>query len=1322
MTFKVTKNTNVTTPSIKIDDILDSPITLDTGKPSSLGSPTVGGQTKLNTSDITDLTTSQGDNLTKTSVPIGNANDDVKTPIANSEVITISSPGTVSDILLARGIDQNQPEILASIQFVPTKNDTGKTPAGDLLDLQFSLRSLKTDDAAVLIAQLAEDVNLAKSITGLQNNYQLLVSSITGRITALSVMLDKMIAVENALDIKDNAIAIQQGITNLRTSRGAQTSQGNSTVVSTTPPLGLYSLLHDIFVCHLKFSDEAYNTFSNSKIFAQLLIDLRTTLENYSPQLLGSFVEARSLDRDPLALQSKPVKADEFSFSISDLSSQKSLGTFGGTTTTDFSPSDPASFNSFLNSLPSDEISRIKILAAALSKELRMSAGVGRLTGQSLDTKYSFNDLNFLSRMIGEVGNSAVGIEGNEGALLSIERLSDGAGGIVLPFEKRLVTDSINGKSYTPGSVYFVDTILKSQERPNISPLEKLSVDVSTAASDVCTSLSFLLNFDDLEEKLHCTDVIDIFYTILNQRIQGMGGDQRATTSDYIKKSAALSFALMSAAQSDSILKNLLYQYVKEIQNGTLFVSKTSDAADDVSGDTGIIFGDDNVNYNKNVGDILTVDTGIKINDFSDSGINKKRRGANPKSFGSNPVQTSSASSTNSVIPSVFLPSEIEARVLTLFSSTSTRGIAISKGMTSIPLGVQLDFVPGEIETILNGGSADSTTTFTAVTAIFTQLLQAASNLSVLGPNLTPGTAKFQTKDLLTNSNKLSNDALLLLVFEIVCSISSEFVSAYFDQLSNGNSTLTVTVNVDQNTSISSKMAMLSNNTTSYTILPAYTTIATLLESVRTSLSHEDSLMRDLVDTIKSIAETIKNAANVATLFFKNKGNNAISPDIFDDIFSDETAVEILKNLSRSQIVLSWQALSAVFQSSDEALYPDDQLITLNQKNALETLLKEPEFSAAEGSNVDLLVVGLPDGTLDALQNPSFTIGIDKSLESPTADLLTLSIYKRDPRYADIAFKPMKFLFDASRFVDLNFSLASSNQSFDDILNAMTMRDVGVVGLIANDKIDSFANKTEYDVLSNAQSTTLFENHVKDFLLKIYIRLLTGMNFSEYYFMSDDKTIRGNTIDLLVQDFLNAVIRTTTSDLRDGNENSSGVTIAGQTASSTASTLLSNNTLSSVTLTGPTSYGPQAKPLNPQLSSPTQTQNTSTAGEDVSTTFEKLPSSGGSVPEVVVTPPDLTEKYLLLFNSLLFKTSDQKLRVEQPKLFERIFTIAVDPDEFLIDQTLTNASPAGIASLANLFSINLLEEVGDVDLKIASVQGEAVFAEYFVVVEQGANL
>ena len=150
MTIRVSKNVQTNIIPTVDDAVKSSVLTLDKGGVGTLSMSENGAASiEKDLSDINTTSSSGGSGNGLTSTTSSTLPSTASKSLSSeSEVITISSPGTVSDNLLARGIDQNQPEILSAIQFVPLKENAGKSACGELLDMQFSLRSLKTDDSA----------------------------------------------------------------------------------------------------------------------------------------------------------------------------------------------------------------------------------------------------------------------------------------------------------------------------------------------------------------------------------------------------------------------------------------------------------------------------------------------------------------------------------------------------------------------------------------------------------------------------------------------------------------------------------------------------------------------------------------------------------------------------------------------------------------------------------------------------------------------------------------------------------------------------------------------------------------------------------------------------------------------------------------------------------------------------------------------------------------------------------------------------------------------------------------------------------------------
>lgn len=1192
---------------------------------------------------------------TSSNDPFGvNVGSEIKETL-EEKFTTISEPNSVPDILLERGLDPHQAEILSYVQFLPAVRGTELTDAGTLLDLQKFLRSLAIEDVGKAFRFVELDPKANADVSAMFDQVEDLKSEMQRRLTNFSLVLRNLNDVKQVLDLKDNT-DLQAEVGRLRSARGGLTSRGGQTVTLTTPPLGTHSSLEDIMVCHLGFSRDAYKTFSNTKILAQILTDLRITLTEHSPHLLSSFSQARQEDRDPLQLHTVPERSADFSFKPTDLASEQ---VDQAITSKPFSSSRFTDFNSFLDSLPVDEVSRVKLLTAVLSKELRMSSGIARMTGTALDTKYSVNQTGLVERVVGQLASSAVGSPASVDSMSYVVRFQNADGQVVLPFERRLVNSNFS-LNYKAGSAYLVDSILQADVIPDPTALEQFSKDLKVCIDQGASAVGFLLNFDDVDEVLHANTVIETIYRTLSDRMRDLGGDQKDTTSDRFNKSCSLSFALLSQAQQDPQLKHLLFRYVRELRSGNLNTYTVQGSLEDNSGDGGIATGDDTPNDNRGAGFDFTsleeiLDSKLGSFDGKAPSTDSLFGGREINQVGANPRIKTSAASVNGAaaveadnqlsagLGLVALPREIEARLTYLLRRESQGRINASASRITTAqdidgdrtlTGSTVEFVEGEIESVLNEGLTDSKTVFTGIVNLVDLLTTQGETLSTVGPSGITSAKTMKTSAGLTKMTRYSDDTLLLMVFEIVSSLVSEFVSVNFNQFIYG-AAFTLSVNSNQNYSVVARMKELVGETSDYVVLGSYSTLCALLNSIHSSLLQEDSLARDLVDMSHAIKDVCVRIIDSVTDFFNFDTIQSETAAAMRTLFSDPNAVPLLRHLTDTQMALSWRTYQEVLSSTRGAVIAPADSFTVGRLSALDVMMSDPKFEHEKGQNLQIIAVGLPVGTLEALQNPPFDIGSDETLESYTADLVTVNVYRRDPQYPDLIFAPMKFTFDVSRFVDRSAE-AVQPSSFEDVLTTVKLVDViGEVGPDISETQQAMSVNVQYSGLTSLQKQALFRNHVEDDILKLYVRLMTGVDLGEHNF-------------------------TSTAQIQ-----------------------------------------------------PAPTKGLS----DLGPLQGKLPKGSPQESIILNSPP--------LYSDIA------ALKVEQPKLFERIFLVAVDPDDFLIDVSATQETPYGSQSLTVLNSKNGLFEMPDVTknttltgpvlIKQTPREQSITFSEFFVVIELGAT-
>lgn len=275
--------------------------------------------------------------------------------------------------------------------------------------------------------------NLEPLLSALNNNIRSTLSRTQSTIANLDVLIATLNRVKAVLDIKKLL--------------------GSANQTQPTSPL---LKLPDFFTGRMLFSAEAYNSFSDTKIAYQLISDLTNIMSLCSFNLLDNF---RDLDR----LQSpQGARAGNV---VDPITIDTVYGTGLRYTPSSISNvyiTDYATYNNIANVLPPETDNKIKFLINLLSKEFRISYGLG-------NTAVS-NQLNAERTLFGfgTSGNPFLNVNGTvppdifispNGGLASLfyQQIENNA--VVLPFESRQVAG--DGETvFIPGTVFFGDGIL----------------------------------------------------------------------------------------------------------------------------------------------------------------------------------------------------------------------------------------------------------------------------------------------------------------------------------------------------------------------------------------------------------------------------------------------------------------------------------------------------------------------------------------------------------------------------------------------------------------------------------------------------------------------------------------------------------------------------------------------------------------------------------------------------------------------------------------------------------------------------------------------
>jgi len=410
------------------------------------------------------------------------------------------------------------------------------------------------------------------------------------------------------------------------------------------------------------------------------------------------------------------------------------------------------------------------------------------------------------------------------------------------------------------------------------------------------------------------------------------------------------------------------------------------------------------------------------------------------------------------------------------------------------------------------------------------------------------------------------------------------------------------------------------------------------------------AILTNLQSSIKSYINNVKFGNAEETI---NTITNFIGSDKQNFLMSTQQIYSL--NNSLMNVFEKYKETSSTFKSLD------DFSVSSTLRDIFFGVFSDPTLTSAKGNNKKLLSVGIPLGLSDSLRRQT-NIETLVTYDDKQIDLVNLCVYKIDIINDDIVYKPQKFLFDLSRFVprDDTLYLQNSNKTLVDVVKAIPTRDASIVYDSTNVQYYSPSNTAltaafdaTYSFLSYDQKYQIAKNHILSFFVEMYVKFLTGVSVSEDSFVMSDVGKLVNT-DLLRQMINTYVMLATTSTSESEETNSGGILFSN--ALQTNSVQTQNVSISSL--------------------------NTQQAIVDINSNLSQISQNNfDSVLHGVRTINGLS--YTLTSLSDKDKCSSKLLA---PKIFDRVFNLIIDPDDFEIDVEQTNKSPTGTQSLLQLIS------------------------------------
>lgn len=493
------------------------------------------------------------------------------------------------------GISSFRPEILSIIDFLPTytggpvKFEQNKfsfststtTPAGDFIEIQYQASLLRQETLVRMMQNIEKayqpkNTNIIKN-SNLLKNLDIRKILFFPKLSNLNVTtkINKS-AIQNLQKNKEQKIKeIQNKINSIRTEYDQTIKELDSTISFFSNALDTIQLLKKslnikeipsnlynkdflsldrFFEKKMQYDLKKFKSFSDTKILLQLLFDFRSILETYSFSLLDLTDEDRINDNNPVKIDRTYTQSKNFTFNISNLRSSNKVV---NATEINF-------FNSFVNSLPENADDRIKILITLLSKEYRVSKALGQENiKRSLEANFNSKaEGNPFDNIIGDIGATIFQKPEGINSLSSLMFVTNINNDFILPFESKYIDSNEEKITYTPGSNYFVDTIIDfNTANPvfNTRPYFDYVLRYNNILTKARGIIEDIFDFDNPTSTLISTKVNDIVLNSIKSNLTTLVDINAFKRSDLNQAIIASVFKL---SNKDSQLKNLLFQFI----------------------------------------------------------------------------------------------------------------------------------------------------------------------------------------------------------------------------------------------------------------------------------------------------------------------------------------------------------------------------------------------------------------------------------------------------------------------------------------------------------------------------------------------------------------------------------------------------------------------------------------------------------------------------------------------------------------------------------------------------------------------------------------
>lgn len=537
--------------------------------------------------------------------------------------------------------------------------------------------------------------------------------------------------------------------------------------------------------------------------------------------------------------------------------------------------------------------------------------------------------------------------------------------------------------------------------------------------------------------------------------------------------------------------------------------------------------------------------------------------------------------------------------------------------------------------------------------------------------------SEFKNSDaLFSNKSRYSayNDTtLMMLIFDAVITVIANFsgisINSYDD----------------------AKQKISYNTITAYKAQASIDTIKSIITSDITSRQKASSSLMNFVQKLLSCVEAVKTSSS------------DVSKNVLPELISNTNVDELKHYINKQQLQIARNSLRHMFNEYEDEDEGVELFETsnLSQKymNIFNRVMSLPEYSSKKGYNKLIATIGMPHNITSRLKKISTT-----TIDKKESDVIKIVVRRVDVTHPEIVYKPQEFIFELSRFVskDQKYFVDNEIKTKEDVLLCIPTIDYSSPSSNEEPLYKNALDSSNYSFLSDKQKSNMLFNHIMNDVISTYMSVLTGINPSESEFLISERTYRyvdSNFMRTLIESVYSVYYESLS---RVGSSKANGIFFANGPSSSDISTVPS-----------------KATNVNFALQNIDSPQKLETS---LSFFNEKVIEDAIHMLSVI---SDFSNSRTSLMSADLFKRW-----LYTPKLYERVFSVMFDPDDFEIDYAKTTSTPFGKSMLEQLvnrgdivLATDQTTNTGQNNLKTFAYrpkdvsEGDLTFDKYFFTIE-----